>query len=92
MLEELIEIYEKINGDSIPEFPSALSNLGVVHANLGNFTDAKRYLDRALNVSIKTLGESHSSTMLIRENISNLEWMILQKTLHYPIERENEKE
>ena len=59
---------------------TSYNNLGVVHDNLGNYEQAKKYYHRALAITLKQLGPEHvdvatsyNNLGLVHEKLGNYE-------------------
>jgi Tfp pilus assembly protein PilF len=51
---------------------SCLNNLGVVNYNQGKYIEAKTYLQQALAIRRKLLGEEHPETARTLNNLANV--------------------
>ncbi|PKB85619.1 MAG: hypothetical protein DSY78_03815 [Chloroflexi bacterium] len=59
-------------GPDHPTIAIRLNNLGRLLGELGDLKGARDYLERAVDIASKSLGEEHPNTVLIRRNLESL--------------------
>ncbi len=72
LLERALLIHEAALGPSHPAVGVRLSNLTLVHQDLGDVATAKALLERAVAILDALLGPDHPNTRAVRANLQNL--------------------
>ncbi len=60
-------------GESHPDVALSLNNLAVLYYSQGKYSEAKTFLQQALDIAEIKLGTNHPDTLLFRENLESLE-------------------
>ena len=69
LLERMLEVAEKLDGDDHDSTASCLNNLGLLLLDLGDFIGARPYFDRAIAISERVNGVNHPSTAVCVNNL-----------------------
>ena len=80
LLQRVLAISEKILGPEHPPTALALNNLAIIYRNQGRYEEAEPLYQRALAIREKALGPEHPYTKRTREDYTNLQQKMGQKT------------
>jgi tetratricopeptide (TPR) repeat protein len=63
---------QRLLGDNHPDVATSLNNLALLYDSQGRYEEAEPLFLQALAIAEQTLGENHTTTVKIRENLQKM--------------------
>ncbi|KAJ9448158.1 Kinesin light chain [Diplonema papillatum] len=72
MMQAVLPVRRKLNGDRAPEYANALFNTGLLHFDLGHCHKAMAHFEQCYTVRLRALGPDHPQTQLCQKYLDTL--------------------